>query len=217
MRKTATKHAANLAPRLSWLSIDVPTDPRLDRLEVHRGADVVDEATWSRRLPIDGGTYKIIARAPGHDEWSTIITIKPEGDVQTVAIPKLAVCPVVLTRQPTPKTDPPGSHVLSLALAGGAIVLAGGGVGFELAGRDKYDRAKTEVINDKHSDLESAANTRRYIAEGLGVAAIGCAGAAIYLYVRARGNESATRVSRRMHVSPLASTELAGITLNGTW
>jgi hypothetical protein len=44
-------------------------------------------------LPIDGGTYRIVARAPGKTEWSGTVVVAAERDAQTIAIPGLRSAP----------------------------------------------------------------------------------------------------------------------------
>jgi len=111
LNAVAVTRAGELQPRLSKLSIDVAPDSRLDGLEVLRDADRVDPGAWSQLLPIDGGTYKIMARAPGHTTWSTTVVVKPERDIQNVAVPKLdsltAAKPKPDERPPAPTNAPP--------------------------------------------------------------------------------------------------------------
>ncbi|HWO22414.1 MAG TPA: tetratricopeptide repeat protein [Kofleriaceae bacterium] len=106
----ALERARKLEERLSKISIDVAPDHRLTGLEVLRGSDRVDPSTWNRALPVDGGTYKITTRAPGCVEWTTNVVVKPERDVQTVAIPKLKLATVTRPRPevtaPSPRTKP---------------------------------------------------------------------------------------------------------------
>ena len=85
----AAARAGRLEARLSKLSIDVAPASQVAGLEVLRGAERVEPGTWNLSLPIDGGTYKITARAPGRVGWSTTVVVKPEGDAQTVTVPKL--------------------------------------------------------------------------------------------------------------------------------
>ena len=116
LNAVAAARAGKLKARLSMLSINVAPESRLADLEVLRDADRVAPDVWNQPVPIDGGTYKITARTPGHAEWSTTVVVKPEGDVQVVAIPKLdpltAAEPKQDDRPPaptdtTPTTDPP--------------------------------------------------------------------------------------------------------------
>ena len=89
MHNVAVDHAAKLEPRLSTLTIAVPDDSKVGGLEIVRGSEVVDSAEWNKTLPVDGGTYRVTARAPGNSEWSTMITIAGERDAKAIEIPRL--------------------------------------------------------------------------------------------------------------------------------
>ncbi|MEO7732863.1 MAG: hypothetical protein ABIY55_18000, partial [Kofleriaceae bacterium] len=89
LARIASSHVQKLAPRLSKLTITVAADRNVAGLQILRGADVVDPASWNHALPIDGGTYAITARAPGRTPVTLSKTIKVEGDNQTVEIPAL--------------------------------------------------------------------------------------------------------------------------------
>jgi len=89
----AAARADKLEPRLSKLSIDIAPGRQLAGLEILRGANRVEPDAWNHALPIDGGTYQITARAPGHVEWSTSVVVKPEGDKQVIEVPKLEPVP----------------------------------------------------------------------------------------------------------------------------
>ena len=85
----ATGRAGQLLPRLSKLSIDVAPDSLIEGLEILRDAVPVAPAAWGHQMPIDGGTHKITARAPGYAPWTMTVIMKPEGDIQVAAVPKL--------------------------------------------------------------------------------------------------------------------------------
>jgi hypothetical protein len=89
LSRVASKYARKLEPRLSRLTINVPADHRVAGLEIRRGDELVDPAGWNHALPIDGGTYTISARAPGHAPWSVTRTIKNDRDLQTIEVPRL--------------------------------------------------------------------------------------------------------------------------------
>jgi hypothetical protein len=257
LEKVANGHARKLQPRLSRLTVAVPPDRRIPGLEVLRGSDPVDAARWNQAVPIDGGSYTITARAPGREPWSTITTVKTEGDVQTVAVPQLtesraaaapvrpAPAPIEPRRAPpvaggssppgakapsgvasvppppsAPAPEPPDAarrgpwRALMLAAGGGAIAFGGAAVGFKLWGDSIYDDAKNHKVGMTQGQLDSSrhrANVRLYTAQVLGVVAIASAGAAVYFYVRGRGEE------RAMALAPVVSPEGAGVALTGRW
>jgi len=219
--QTATAKAARLEPRLSTLTIAVPGDSRVAGLEVLRGGDPVDPGAWNRALPVDGGTYRITARAPGNAEWSSTITVGNEHDVKTIEIPRLkaaALEPPVAARpkvdRPAPRVRRQPSRIAPLVVGGAAVALGGGALGFELSARSTYNSSKTEVDNDKQTSLWHSANTRRYVAEGLGVASLAAAGVAVWLVLRP-GAETADSGMARIEIAPLVAREAAGLVVVG--
>src|SRR5262249_28394090 len=97
-----------------------------------------------------------------------------------------------------------------------AIALAGGAIGLELWARSTYDQSKTEVDNAKQDSLWHSANTRRYIAEGLGVAAVASAGVAVWLYLPQPRPESPPGHAR-VQVAPVVASDRAGVLLIGRY
>jgi len=221
LNAVAAARISNLEPRLSKLSINVAPENRLEGLEVLRNASRVDPDMWNLALPIDGGTYNITARAPGYAEWSTTVNVKPEGDVQGIAIPRLEPAPVVVANQaaPAPERAAPRRLVVPIAMGGAALVLGGAALAFSRWGDSIYADARREPDNATQEALWDSANKRRYAAIGFAAGAVGCASAAIYLYVRG-GREAAQPVARReVRFEPTASASAGavGIGLRGSW
>jgi tetratricopeptide (TPR) repeat protein len=228
LHQTAANHAAKLEPRLSTLTITVPPESRVGGLQVTRGGEPVDPGAWNRALPVDGGSYKITASAPGNAEWSTIVAVSDEHDVKTVEIPRLKAAALIPPR-PTvssspappaaehPDSGPPArSKLVPLVVGGGAAVaLAGAAIGVALWGSSTYDKAKAEPDNARQDSLWHSANTKRYVAEGLGVASLASAGVAVWLYLRP-GEESASAAhASRVHVAPIIAGDAVGLLWSG--
>lgn len=229
MRGLAKLRAARLKPRLSMLTVNVPMSAQIAGLEVLRGNERIDATVWNQPQFVDSGTFRVSARAPDRREWSTTITLKTEGDVQSIEVPALGqrevahqrTSPTILPaneieeRNDTAKKSPSlrRTHKLSLGVGAATVGLAVGAVSLELSSRSVYQRSKDAAESSTRANYWRAANRRRYIAEGFGVAAIGCAGAAIYLFLRERRTEpsSATRIV------PIAGREIAGVSLGGSW
>jgi hypothetical protein len=87
-QEIASDHVAAIEPKLSYLTISVPDESRIDGLVVSRNTVPVDAALWNRAIPLDGGTYVIAGRAPGHEEWSTTVVVAKESAKVTVDVPK---------------------------------------------------------------------------------------------------------------------------------
>jgi tetratricopeptide (TPR) repeat protein len=210
LAQLAEKRAAALAPRLSKLTVTVVPDRQLAGLELFRGSEMIDPGAWNLPLPIDGGTYKIVARAPGHDQWSTMVTVKPEGDVQTVEMPVLAATKVVAA-----PVSEHRSRVLEYAVGGGGVALSAVGFALELVAERAYNKAKAEMTdNTRRQSLYNTANTEHHVAQGLAVAGLGAAGVAIWLYIRGRHDERAARIGR-LEVAPIIAADRSGLFIQG--
>jgi len=229
VRELVKTRAATLEPRLSKLTIKVPGASHISQLEILRDNDRVELGAWNQALPVDGGTFKISARAPDRREWSTTVTLAPEGDAQDVAIPALVastpppvppVPAVAMTANLPEEADAPApatkrSLRLPITFAAVTVALGGTALGFELWSRGIYSDAQAATGPARQKQLLDAANVRRYVAVGLGLATIGCAGTAVYLYLRGRGDESSTKP--RLSISPTASAGFSGLSLDGRW
>src|SRR5262245_36427412 len=107
LHQVAANKASKLESRLSTLTINVPSENRIGGLQVLRGGEPVDPGAWNKALPVDGGTYRVSATAPGNTEWSTTVTVAAERDVKAIDIPKLKPAALVPPRGNTPTDDPP--------------------------------------------------------------------------------------------------------------
>ncbi|HSR96457.1 MAG TPA: hypothetical protein VLM79_05260, partial [Kofleriaceae bacterium] len=119
---------------------------------------------------------------------------------------------------PEPAEAPRGGRSLAIPLVvgGAAVALGIGGIVLEIQGRDLYDQAKriTDQARQKdRDDKESSANVRHRLAQGLGVAALGCAGVVVYMLVRDRGEDRAGATA----LAPMVAPQLAGLALSGSW
>jgi hypothetical protein len=163
MHASATSRAAKLEPQLSTLRISVPAASLVGGLEVSRDGATVAPTSWNEALPIDGGTYRISARAPGRVAWSGTVTVAAERDAKVVEVPRLPEPPrmpeprVAGTDAPPPRTTltPPsetprmavteettwtGTRKLAVGLAAGGVAgLATGSVLGVLSNRKRSD------------------------------------------------------------------------------
>ncbi|HEY5923722.1 MAG TPA: tetratricopeptide repeat protein [Kofleriaceae bacterium] len=227
LNKVASQRAAKLEPKLSKLTITIAPDAKVDGLQITRNREPLDASTWGRTLPIDGGTYAIVAKAPGREEFTTSITVAASGDTKTVTIPKLTESAKQIVQPPPPDEEPDetiedevpassgGSKVVPIVVGAGALALLGGGLALELSARSTYDDAKVEVDNAKQDELWESANRKRYIAQGLAVAGLATAGVAVWLFVRSRGSSEPTTTARGVTVEPMFAIGGGGLLLDG--
>jgi len=232
LHQIATARARKLEPRVSRLTIQVPPQHLLDGLEIMRGAERVEAGLWNRALPIDGGSYTITARAPGTVAWSAQVTVAPENDSQVVDVPMLRPLPREQDRPSAPPppqrtaamtieraTAPPRaaasprapSKAVPLVVGASALLLLGGGLGFELWAESAYDAARAEMTRQtRRRSLEDSANTRRYVGEAFAATGLVAGGAAVWLYLRGRNGEQRIEAAR-VHVVPTP----AGLAVSG--
>ncbi|MEO7735389.1 MAG: hypothetical protein ABIY55_30830 [Kofleriaceae bacterium] len=98
LNTTAKRRAQALEPKLSYLTINVPDESRIPELIVLRDGAPVDPAEWNRSIPADGGEHVVAGKAPGHESWSTTVTLKPEADKQAVEVPKFKALPQIVNK-----------------------------------------------------------------------------------------------------------------------
>jgi hypothetical protein len=224
LRQLSSDRAAALAPRLSRLTLRVTGAP--EGLKVWRGREAISATQWNQPLAVDGGTYELSARAPGTEPWSTTITVSPEGDQQTVDVP--ALTPEAAAPEPPAQPEPPpargGSMALPVGLGLGAVLLGGGAIAIDLSAQSLNDEAQdmtSRLTLAERDEKWRSANTRRYTAVAVGVAAVGCAGAAVYFYFHNRkrqsDEQSAPATSLAPMFAPSASGGIAGMQLEGSW
>jgi hypothetical protein len=87
----ASRRAAQLEPRLPNLEIDV-ADP-VDGLIVRRDGELVGEAQWHTAVPVDPGSYTIVAEAAGYQAWRTTVPIGLGAVREVVVVPRLERIP----------------------------------------------------------------------------------------------------------------------------
>jgi hypothetical protein len=100
LNTTAKRRAHGLESRLSYLTINVPDESRIPDLVVTRDGAPVDPAEWNRSIPADGGSHVIAGKAPGHESWSTTVTLRPESDKQAVEVPRFKALPEIVNKPP---------------------------------------------------------------------------------------------------------------------
>jgi len=162
-KEIATQKVAELEPKLSYLTVAVAADARVDGLSITRNGVPLDPALWNRALPVNGGDYAIVARAPGKEDWKTTTAVPVEKGKISVDVPKLGepgktspsqptTTTTTTSRQPPPpdddERDEPGTPSRwtgkrKVALAVGGIAVAGIAAGVVLgsAAKSKQDEA----------------------------------------------------------------------------
>ena len=198
-KEVAVARVAAIEPKLSYLTISVPDESRIDGLVVTRNGQTVDPALWNRAVPIDGGTYSIGGKAPGHEEWSTKLDVPAELGKVSVEVPRFKELAKLVEPPPpiTTVTQPPpqpieGGHAPSMFTSKRKVALGVAGVGVVAIGAaivlgiqakgfqdDAYALCPTPsmpcVRGDEANDLMETGRSRALganIAYGVGGAAV---------------------------------------------
>jgi tetratricopeptide (TPR) repeat protein len=201
-REIAQAKVSGLEPRLSYLTINVSDESRIAGLVITRNGQTVDASFWNRGAPVDGGEYVIAGRAPGHEEWSTKVTVKPEADKVAVEVPKFKELKVLTTPPlgrgdvvddddgPTGPIDEPSAltprRKIALGVAGVSVVaLVGGAIlgtqakGLEQEAHDACTMVICVDYAEANQALDDARSKARLANIGYGVAIAAGAGAAV--------------------------------------
>src|SRR3954447_2184642 len=85
--KTAKAHLALLDPRLSRITVKVPTTSETDGLQVTVDGVVLGRTAWGLPQAVDPGRHEIAASGPGRERWATTIRINGDHEQQAVQVP----------------------------------------------------------------------------------------------------------------------------------
>jgi hypothetical protein len=194
LNTTARRRARALEARLSYLTINVPDESRIPDLMVTRDGASVDPAEWNRAIPADGGSHVIAGKAPGHESWSTTVTLQPETDKQAVEVPRFKALPEIVNKPPRDEAaaihvrwppPPPGPDPLTrtrkigLGVAAGGAVIGGVAIGLGISASGLHDDAvascppsacSVKSAQDATATNQRARDRARYANIGYGVA-----------------------------------------------
>jgi hypothetical protein len=214
--QVAQENIAELEPKLSRLRVIVePSDAQ--KIEVRLDDATMTRAAFDQALPVDPGTRRIVASAPGKKTFETTVQIGSDHDEKTVTIPRLEEDPragTAISDRSGPSRAEPNSgeqrFVVPTVIALG-IGLAGVGVGagFGLKALDEQSTLDTAcgptkrcrpAQSDDISSLKTSStiSTIGFIAGGVGLVA------ATVLYLAGRPS-SKEKVSGRAGIIPLVS------------
>jgi hypothetical protein len=119
-KKLAAAKAAEIEPKLSYLTVSVPDESRVEGLTITRNGQPFDHGLWNREVPVNGGEYVIGGQAPGREEWSATVTVPAESGKVSVEIPKLGEITKLVT-PPAPTPSPPALLPVPATISAGEI------------------------------------------------------------------------------------------------
>lgn len=209
INQLAASRAARLEPRLSYLTISVPDDSRVDGLTITRDGEPIDAAEWNRALPADIGDHVIQAKAPAYEPWTTTVTIAAEKEKQSATVPKFKPLPpskrgdVIRLVEPSPFTP---KRKLAVGIASIGVVGLGGGIALYFMAHGDYDESKRTAADARQSELWNRANDKLLLSQlsaGLGVAALGTAA---FLWFTGKPTVTAESLTLTPTVTPTTAT-----------
>lgn len=112
---SAEQAAAQLRPRVSFLTINVPSQWQALGLNVDLDGFRIGSSSWGVPLPVDPGRHVIAMRAFGYHDWQTTIDVQGEAAQPVVEMPMLEAAkpstpvgavPVELPGPPPPPPKP---------------------------------------------------------------------------------------------------------------
>ena len=232
-KKLAQDRIAALEPTLSYLTVSVPDEARVDGLVVTRNGVTLEPVLWNRAVPVDAGAYTVAGSAPGHETWQTTIEVAPTGDKAAVEMPRFKAIKALVAPPPGPRVgarpreapapgpiDAPsrftGKRKLALGLVGVGLAAVAGGVvlGARAKGleADAFALCPDPAVQcadsaqaQELSDRGASQALYANLAYGVGAAAV--AGAAVLWFTGAPPSVD------RVAVSPKLGAGFAGVTV----
>jgi tetratricopeptide (TPR) repeat protein len=193
--EAAEERAALLDSRLPSLSFSVVKP--VPGLTIAIDEQALGQGATGVKVPVDPGTRRVRAEAPGHRAWTTTVEVE-EGKQVPVEIPELValpaatpVAPAAVEQKPAPTKPKPAPRVEEggsttagwITLGAGAGALAVGGVlGFlSLASYDDAEKAcpTREGCSNEAIEMREAAERNAWISNvalGVGVVGVGIGG-----------------------------------------
>jgi len=234
-RDYAAAQAAALESRLSYLTVRVAAEVRIDGLALTRNGKPFDQALWNHALPIDGGDYLIVGQAPGHAPWQVTAHVPVEGGNISVELPRLRK--LAEPAQP-PIASPPASvgespgagaperpggfttrRKAALGFAGAGVASVVVGVVAGVSAKSKQTDAhrlcpdRTQCLRpDQANALIQSGRSRALVANvGFGVAAAAAIASGVLWFTGAPSGEMAAGI----HVAPSVAAGAAGVVVLG--
>lgn len=238
--KLANEHAAALKPRLSTLTLGVPSALRaISGLEIRRDSVMLGESAWNSAMPIDGGEHVLRVSAPGYEAWETRLTVKNEGEAASVKIPELRAqsesgprassAPAEAGQKPPNATEPTqGASAPWKGLEWAGVVSASAGLvalgvgGYFLGSAVSKNSAADSYCNEANScrqpgyDDRNTAYQRGNLATAFGIGGGVLVGLGATLFIVGRTRASGEQSGTPSHALALTSNGQS-VTLRGTF
>jgi hypothetical protein len=193
-KDTALARVAALEPRLSRLRIEL-ADPSVSVLQ--NGARL-NPAVIGSAIPVDPGTYRLEASAPGKGSWTESVEVRGEGVLVEVRVPALVDGPGMPPGPPMPEPPPMtaesghGQRTLAWVVGGVGVASVAAGTIFGALAASSWSKAEDSCVDYPYQctpdGLEHAdqAGTRATIATVGFIVGAAALGTSVVLFVTDR-------------------------------
>jgi hypothetical protein len=186
-----TEPIAALRAKIPTLVIRVPGD--VADAEVMLDGKLLPSARWGTSIALEPGPHRIDARAAGRTPYTTALTVK-DREASTLEV-KLVVAPPAPVALPAPAVvGPPPEEkapkrTAAIIATGGAVLLAGAGIGaFVVAGGKQSDAQSTCATSVSCADAKGPVQLWDGIALGAWAGAAVVGTVAVILWLRPTSN-----------------------------
>ncbi len=114
------ERAQQLEPRLPRVALEVAEGNAMEGFELTRNGETVKPALFGIPVPLDPGSYELVARAPDHQPWQLTLEVNNEAVLRRIVVPRLtpsSAPSVAPPAEPLVSSNPTGSEGTSLPLA----------------------------------------------------------------------------------------------------
>jgi serine/threonine-protein kinase len=115
--QSGTARAAQLEPQLARLSILVSPAVQVSGLQILRNGQAVPSAVWGVAVPVDPGSQRVEARAPGYQTWTHTENLGKAAQL-SITVPPLTAAEVSVAEAPP---QPGAAEVAAPAAATTAV------------------------------------------------------------------------------------------------
>lgn len=235
----AKQHIASLEPKVSKITIEVPSDVNEPGFSVSLDGTALGDAAWGVGMPVDAGAHQVTASAPNKQSYEQ--TVQVDSGSISFKIPKLKPAatpkdapPVVIDHdvEKKPVTDEPrpgnSQRTVGFVIGGAGLVALGVGSYFGLHAMSKWDERKdncpNNACNQSAKDAGDKAKSAALISDiGFGVGII-AAGVGTYLVLSSKPPSESTsgrgrhaRQARSLQVLPAFGPQGGGLVLRGNY
>ncbi|MCA9619044.1 MAG: hypothetical protein KC731_08480, partial [Myxococcales bacterium] len=214
----AQRRAEALEPRLIKLLLVIPS-PAPAGLVITRNGEAVPEPLWGSSVPVDPGSYTIVAEATGRRRHEVVVDATEPGAQLRVEIPTLALSEASDATDPAtlaaPKSDEGAASsnswqaplgIASFAV-GGAVALGAGALAIAAKARaNAADCDEDNLCSSQGVDDRASARTMGDVATVMLIAGgvVGAAGLVIWLTAPSEDDAETERSALSLELHPTA-------------